>query len=141
MACKCKHFASKKIKLIYREVNYLADLPFKKEYHYQEGKWIKSVYHFANGILYEDLPNRDYTLLFYNSERKNFYFKGKFAEKGDIALFNGTMHFKKDDVSIGDIVVKVKDEHRVKFVLDEVTHDKPSKVSTKSYSNGSSSTR
>lgn len=106
----------------------MEELPFKKEYHYDEGKWIKSIYHFANGILYEELPNRDYTILFYNSERKNFYFKGNFLEKNDISRFEGTMHFKKDDVKIGNIKVKVKKQNKVKFILDDVKHDKPSKV-------------
>ena len=113
----------------YREVNYLADLPYKKEFHYKEGKWIKSVYHFANGILYEDLPEREYTMLYYNSERKNFYFKGHFTEKNDISQFTGTMHFKKDDEKLGNVVITVNDDHKVKFVLDDVVHEKPSKVS------------
>ena len=109
-------------------MNYLSELPFKKEFHYDMGKWTKSVYHFANGILYEELPNRDYVILFYNSERKNFYFKGNFLEKNDISRFEGTMHFKKDDVKIGDIQVKCKNENKVKFILDGVKHEKPSKV-------------
>jgi hypothetical protein len=106
----------------------LSELPFKKEFHYDKGKLIKSVYHFANGILYEEIPNRDYVILFYNSERKNFYFKGNFIEKNDISRFQGTMHFKKDDVKIGDIKVKCKNENKVKFTLDGVKHEKPSKV-------------
>ena len=109
----------------------MEELPFKKEQHYDEGKWLKNVFHFANGILYEEVPNRDYTILFYNSERKNFYFKGHFLEKNDISRFVGTMHFKKDDEKIGDIKVKVKKQKRVRFVLDDVKHDKPSKVRKK----------
>ena len=115
-------------RLINREVNYLEELPYKKEFYYEYGKWIKSIFHFANGIIYEEVPNRKYDILYYNSERKNFYFKGNFLEKNDISLFQGTMHFKKDDSRIGDIKIKVKNEQKVKFVLDGVKFDKPSKV-------------
>lgn len=115
--------------LIPREVNFLEDLPYKKEQHYDHGKWLKSVYHFANGILYEENPLKQNVILFYNSERKNFYFKGNFQEKYDISDFAGSMHFKKDDQKIGDIKIQVKDEYKVKFILDAVIYEKPSKVS------------
>lgn len=105
------------------------ELPFKKEYHYEMGKWIKNVYHFGNGILYEEIAGRDYIILFYNSERKNFYFKGNFLEKNDIAAFEGTMHFKKDDKTIGNMKINVKEEFNVELTLDGVKHIKPSKVS------------
>lgn len=48
------------------------------------------------------------------------------------------MHFKKDDGKIGDIHVKVNEDHKVKFTLDGVEHEKPSKVRNKNKINGSS---
>lgn len=104
------------------------ELPFKKEEHFSKGSIEKRVFHYGNGLLYEETPHRSNIVLYYNSERKNFYFKGNFIEKDDLSEFKGTMHFKKDDKVLGDIrILKLEDE-RLQFYLDGVEHDKPSKV-------------
>jgi hypothetical protein len=48
------------------------------------------------------------------------------------------MHFKKDDGKIGNIQVRVGEDHKVKFTLDDVAHEKPSKVRGLVKGNGSS---
>lgn len=106
----------------------MAELPFKQDTHYEQGTVTKKVFHYGNGYLFEEIPHKNYIILYYNSERKNFYFKGNFLEKDDLSEFKGTMHFKKDDQVLGDIRIIKLDDDKLQFFLDGVEHDKPSKV-------------
>lgn len=106
----------------------MAELPFKREIHYEKGTILKKMFHYGNGLVYEESQHKKDIILYYNSERKNFYFKGNFLEKDDLSEFKGTMHFKKDDKIIGKIrILKLEDE-KLQFFLDGVEYEKPSKV-------------
>jgi hypothetical protein len=120
--------ASRGNSLMSREVNYMAELPFKQDTHFEKGAVTKKVFHYGNGFLFEEVPHKNHIILYYNSERKNFYFKGNFLEKDDLSEFKGTMHFKKDDQCLGDIKIIKLDDDKLQFFLDGVEHDKPSKV-------------
>jgi hypothetical protein len=106
----------------------MAELPFKKEVHYEKGTILKKMFHHGNGLVYEETPKKKDIILYYNSERKNFYFKGNFLEKDDLSEFKGTMHFKKDDKVIGTIRILKLEDKKLKFFLDGQEHEKPSKV-------------